>query len=75
VPHCRYNCNRYNEDEAKKARNAQEVCSQFSVDIFDCYFTDTVDSAMAGHPSCKKIPISALGIPTEFLHVTLMLPW
>jgi len=22
---CRYNCNRYNEDEAKKARDAQEV--------------------------------------------------
>jgi len=26
----RYNCNRYNEDDAKKARDAQEVCSWFS---------------------------------------------
>lgn len=23
---CRYNCNRYDEEEAKKARDAQEVC-------------------------------------------------
>jgi len=26
---CRYNCNRYNEDEAKKARDAQEVSQSY----------------------------------------------
>lgn len=30
----RYNCNRYNEDDAKAARDAQEVRNNNSVDLF-----------------------------------------
>ena len=31
----RYNCNRYNEDDAKKARDSQEVCDQKRMDLVE----------------------------------------
>jgi len=67
VAPCRYNCNRYNEDEAKKARDAQEVCAQFYVNIFDCYFTDLFTLALLIHYQRRIGPGKALGIPSEFL--------
>jgi len=44
---CRYNCNRYNEDEAKKARDAQEVgCHSVNV-TFSIIASSYIDMSSA----------------------------